>query len=507
MFNKALQSLQSGINSGITGMKNLMNQISQTTNTKSKIKINNKEYYEYQLIAEGGFGFIYEICSIETEKKYALKKINISNEKHLSQIKNEIELWKKLSEYKNIIHLYDYEITEKTVYFIMELCTEGTLLDYINKKKEIPENEILQILSEISIGIYAMHCQKKPIIHRDLKIENILKFGKNYKICDFDSSTTEIFNPKISDEKTKNKFYKDFETNSTLYYRAPEMCDKYSEYIVNEKVDIWSLGCILYIILFKIHPFKDAEKLTIISGQFTFPKNANNKYSEKILDLIRFMLCTNPEKRISSREIVLTLKNWGKINKIELPDEVINIKKRQNGEIDLLNGQYFLEDDEIKKVQEKIKNKEVGVIGNNKNLLWDFNVDDSNNNNNIESNNNNNNILDFEFIDSPKQNKNEKKNNNENILNFFQNDNSNISNNNNNNNNKELFEFVSSHNEINKNLNISNKTNNSSNKNSDYGFHFDNNNQQTISFNQMEEKKSEGTFHKQNSQDILSFFQ
>ena len=222
------------------------------------------------------------------------------------------------------------------------------------------------------------------------------------------------------------------------------------------------------------------------------------------------MLCTNPEKRISSRDIVLTLKNWGKINKIELPDEVLNIKKRQNGEIDLLNGQNFIGDDEIKKVQEKIKNKEVGVIGNNKNLLWDFNVDDSNNNNikskNNNSNNNDKNILDFEFMDSPKQIKNEKKNNNENIFNFFQNDNNNTSNNNNNN-NKDLFEFETNNNEINKNVNNSNNINNSSNQNYDYGFHFDNNKQQTISFNQMEEKKSEGNFHKQNTQDILSFFQ
>ena len=42
-----------------------------------------------------------------------------------------------------------------------------------------------------------------------MKIENILKFGKNYKICDFDSVTTEVFNPQTSNEKTKNKFYKD----------------------------------------------------------------------------------------------------------------------------------------------------------------------------------------------------------------------------------------------------------------------------------------------------------
>ena len=174
-FNKALQSIQSGINSGISGVKNLMNQISQIPNTKPTIKINNKEYKENNLIGEGGFGFIYEISSLENNKKYALKKLNIFNEEDLSKIKKEIKLWKKLSEYKNIIHLYDYEIRENAVFFIMELCTEGTLLDYINKKEQIEENENLQILSEISIGLYAMHCQEKPIIHKDMRYFKIWK--------------------------------------------------------------------------------------------------------------------------------------------------------------------------------------------------------------------------------------------------------------------------------------------------------------------------------------------
>ena len=500
MFNKALQSLQSGINSGISGMKNLMNQLS---NQKSKIKVNNKEYNEHRLIAEGGFGFIYEISSIEDEKKYALKKINISSENHLNQIKNEIKLWKKLSEYKNIIHLFDYEIKEKTVYLIMEYCSEGTLLDYINKKKVIEEKEALQILSEISIGLYAMHCQKDPIIHRDMKIENILKFGKNYKICDFDSVTTEVFNPQTSNEKTKNKFYKDFESNCTLYYRAPEMCDKYSEYIVNEKIDIWSLGCILYIILFKIHPFKDAQKFTIISAQYSFPQNANKYFSEKILDLIRYMLCPNPEKRISSREIVLTIKNWDKINKIELPEECIKIKKKQIEELNLTNKHNLLQDEDIKKVQEKIKNKKEG----NQNLLWDF---DSNHiSNNSNNNDNNFNILDLEFINSPTT----KKENNEDTFDFFQNNNTL---NNQNNINQNLFQFNDNNiiNNNNQNLNDndifsvpSNTVNqNNNNNNFDYGFHIDNNKQQTVSFNTKEEIKSQENTHKANSQDILSFF-
>ena len=48
-----------------------------------------------------------------------------------------------------------------------------------------------------------INIQKDPIIHRDMKIENILKFGKNYKICDFDSVTTEVFNPQKKKKKLK----------------------------------------------------------------------------------------------------------------------------------------------------------------------------------------------------------------------------------------------------------------------------------------------------------------
>ena len=104
----------------------------------------------------------------------------------------------------------------------------------------IPINNMISFEKwDLKNYIFLINIQKDPIIHRDMKIENILKFGKNYKICDFDSVTTEVFNPQTSNEKTKNKCFKDFESNCTLYYRAPEICDKYSEYIINEKIDIW----------------------------------------------------------------------------------------------------------------------------------------------------------------------------------------------------------------------------------------------------------------------------
>ena len=502
MFNKAFQAIQNNISQGFSNIKSFVKENLTPLDLKSKIEINKKIYYEDHLIAEGGFAYIYQIISSENHKNYALKKINIQSKNHLNNIKNEIKYWKILSKYKNIIHLYDYEITEKTVFIIMELCKEGTLLDYINKKKFINEEEALTILYQIILGVYAMHCQEPPIAHRDLKIENILKFENVYKLCDFGSATTIKFNPLNCNEKEKNETLNNFESNSTIYYRAPEMCDKYNEYEINEKVDIWALGCILYTILFKIQPFNDGLKLNIISASYNFPKNNIEKYSEKIIDLIRLMLNPNPIERPSAKEILDILKNWNQINKIDLPEEVENIKKRQisNGyfdnDLEKRNGKKnikLISQEDILRIQNNINNKinnyekkEVdenikNQNNNNINLLWDFDLNNNNkiNNNKTNEQNNNNNLLDFEFTDNI--NNNEQKENN---------------------NNNDLFEFINNSNSN----DFSKEKNNNINNNNNFILNVDNTFQQNINIQQNNNKEKKQKNNNNNEQDIFSFF-
>jgi AP2-associated kinase len=502
MFNKAFQAIQNNISQGFSNIKSFVKENLTPLDLKSKIEINKKIYYEDHLIAEGGYAYIYQIISSENHKNYALKKINIQSKNHLNNIKNEIKYWKILSKYKNIIHLYDYEITEKTVFIIMELCKEGTLLDYINKKKFINEEEALTILYQIILGVYAMHCQEPPIAHRDLKIENILKFENVYKLCDFGSATTIKFNPLNCNEKEKNETLNNFESNSTIYYRAPEMCDKYNEYEINEKVDIWALGCILYTILFKIQPFNDGLKLNIISASYNFPKNNIEKYSEKIIDLIRLMLNPNPIERPSAKEILDILKNWNQINKIDLPEEVENIKKRQisNGyfdnDLEKRNGKKnikLISQEDILRIQNNINNKinnyekkEVdenikNQNNNNINLLWDFDLNNNNNkinNNKTNEQNDNNNLLDFEFTDNI--NNNEQKENN---------------------NNNDLFEFINNSNSN----DFSKEKNNNINNNNNFILNVDNTFQQNINIQQNNNKEKKQK-NNNNEQDIFSFF-
>ncbi|XP_030873403.1 cyclin-G-associated kinase-like, partial [Leptonychotes weddellii] len=85
-------------------------------------------------------------------------------------------------------------------------------------------------------------------------------------------------------------------------YRTPEIVDLYSNFPIGEKQDIWALGCILYLLCFRQHPFEDGAKLRIVNGKFSIPPN-DTRYSV-FHDLIRATLKVNPEERLSITELV-----------------------------------------------------------------------------------------------------------------------------------------------------------------------------------------------------------
>lgn len=163
-----------------------------------------------------------------------------------------------------------------------------------------------------------MHSQNPPIAHRDIKIENILKIGNLYKLCDFGSSTNKRIDPKKDEKQFVLDQFSSFDKFTTFMYRPPEMCDQYCKYLINEKVDIWMLGCVMYAIMFKKHPFQDAQKLAIINAHYFIPDEEAEKYSEKSLDFMRIMLTPNPSDRPSIFDVLNYLKGWISLNSIPL---------------------------------------------------------------------------------------------------------------------------------------------------------------------------------------------
>uniref|UniRef100_A0A8C9U2Y9 Auxilin n=1 Tax=Scleropages formosus TaxID=113540 RepID=A0A8C9U2Y9_SCLFO len=221
---------------------------------------------------------------------------------------------KKLSGHPNIVQFCsaasigkeESDTGQAEFLILTELC-RGQLVDFIKRvelKGPVLCDTVLKIFYQTCRAVQHMHRQKPPIVHRDLKIENLLiSHQGTVKLCDFGSATTTVHYPDYSWSAQKRSMVEDEITrNTTPAYRTPEMIDLYSNYPINEKQDIWALGCILYLLCFKVHPFEEGAKLQIVNGKYSIPPN-DTKYTV-FHDLIRSMLKVNPEERLSITELV-----------------------------------------------------------------------------------------------------------------------------------------------------------------------------------------------------------
>jgi len=150
-------------------------------------------------------------------------------------------------------------------------------------RERLSETEVLQMFVEVCEGVAHMHNSRPPLLHRDLKVENILQSSAtSFKLCDFGSTTTVSRPPANSQEMRALEF--DLNRHTTLQYRAPEMIDLPSRRPIDEKSDVWALGVLLYKLCYYTTPFEEHGPLAILNVQYKFP--AYPVYSQKMTHLI-----------------------------------------------------------------------------------------------------------------------------------------------------------------------------------------------------------------------------
>ncbi|XP_030592919.1 cyclin-G-associated kinase-like isoform X1 [Archocentrus centrarchus] len=293
-----------------------------------------------RVIAEGGFAFVYEAQDMSSGKDYALKRLLSNEEEKNKEIIQEVCFMKKLSGHPNTVQFCsaasiskeESDTGQAEFLILTELC-KGQLVDFIKRVEQrapLSCDTVLKIFYQACRAVQHMHKQKPAIIHRDLKIENLLISNQGtIKLCDFGSATTVSHYPDYSWSAQKRSMVEDEITrNTTPAYRTPEMIDLYSNFPINEKQDIWALGCILYLLCFKQHPFEDGAKLQIVNGKYSIPQN-DVKYTV-YHDLIRSMLKVNPEERLSITELVNQLQEIAAARNVN-PKSPITELLEQNG--------------------------------------------------------------------------------------------------------------------------------------------------------------------------------
>uniref|UniRef100_A0A671WG20 Cyclin-G-associated kinase n=1 Tax=Sparus aurata TaxID=8175 RepID=A0A671WG20_SPAAU len=269
-----------------------------------------------------------------------LQRLLSHEEEKSKEIIQEVCFMKKLSGHPNVVQFCsaasiskeESDTGQAEFLILTELC-KGQLVDFIKRVEQrapLSCDTVLKILYQTCRAVQHMHKQKPAIVHRDLKIENLLISNQGtIKLCDFGSSTTVSHYPDYSWSAQKRSMVEDEITrNTTPAYRTPEMIDLYSNFPINEKQDIWAIGCILYLLCFKQHPFEDGAKLQIVNGKYSIPQN-DVKYTV-YHDLIRSMLKVNPEERLSITELVNQLQEIAAARNVN-PKSPITELLEQNG--------------------------------------------------------------------------------------------------------------------------------------------------------------------------------
>jgi len=264
-----------------------------------ELKVGNYLVHVNRRLAEGGFGVVDLVTDIRSNQEFVLKRCNIDREESFETARKEINM---LQQFKgtHVAELLDSAISEKNrskeALLLMTFYPGDHLLGRLQARNgsHLPQDSILRIFGQLCEAVLSMHTARPPIVHRDLKLENVLfDVDGKVRLCDFGSCAESPVWVRDMGERTAAEDVILRETTQT--YRAPEMCDLYMRIQLTEKTDVWALGCVLYTMCFLIHPFQDGSSLAIINAKIAFP--ADSPFVEDVHDLILRMLDIDPECR------------------------------------------------------------------------------------------------------------------------------------------------------------------------------------------------------------------
>ncbi|KAN0027011.1 hypothetical protein ACTFIU_009690 [Dictyostelium citrinum] len=259
----------------------------ETEIVKISNSINLSNFIIKHLVGKGGFGKVFQVIHVDTQKVYALKVIkknHIIAKKSVVNTLAEKDILKKIS-HPFIVNLHYAFQNEKKLYLVMDFINGGQLFYHLQKEAIFSEDQVRFYMAELILALEHLH--DSDIVHRDLKPENILLDSQGHCILtDFGLAKLEV--------KTNNET---FSFAGTLEYMAPEMIQHAT---CGKAVDWWSIGILMYDMMIGKPPFEHKNRALmqekIISEKPKFPKFV----SSSARSLINGLLTKDPTKRLGA---------------------------------------------------------------------------------------------------------------------------------------------------------------------------------------------------------------
>ncbi|GAC97679.1 likely protein kinase [Pseudozyma hubeiensis SY62] len=322
----------------------------------TRVKVGNITVTVKRYLSEGGFAHVYLVTTSQPipmpssvtgavsasmagsataergETVHVLKRMAVPDKAALADVRREVEVHKLLRNQANIVHFIEASATSLQgggyeIFILMEYCSGGGIISLMNARlrDRLREEEVLKIFGDVCAGVAVMHHLDPPLMHRDLKVENILmapstdpgtipgsrstssNLKATFKLCDFGSAAPVLSRKPAKSMDEVKRVEADLNKHTTLQYRAPEMVDVYQRRVIDEKADIWALGVLLYKLCYYTTPFEEngGGPLAILNVQYRIPPQP--VYSDRIKQLINSMLKEQSTDRPTVDQVIINV--------------------------------------------------------------------------------------------------------------------------------------------------------------------------------------------------------
>ncbi|KAJ2093691.1 serine/threonine protein kinase [Coemansia sp. RSA 986] len=258
-----------------------------------------QNYFLSDNLGKGAFAQVRVAINRVTGERYAAKIIDRNRITQLEKRKKMDENFQVETSilsrvrHPSIVQVHGVFRESDYLYLVLDLAADGELFDEIVRREYLAEDDARRVLLQLLLAI--RHLNRLGIVHRDIKLENILledKQSLRIKLADFGLA-------KIVGEQMFMKT-----VCGTPMYVAPEVLTVRQLGMYDHLVDMWSLGVVLYICLCGFPPFSDElspppMRDQIIGGMYSFPTPYWDTVSPDAIDLVCRMLQVDPKNRIT----------------------------------------------------------------------------------------------------------------------------------------------------------------------------------------------------------------
>ncbi|PIO65687.1 kinase domain protein [Teladorsagia circumcincta] len=250
-------------------------------------------YESKEVLGRGLASVVRKCVEKATGQTYAVKVVDISTEKQTEhearrlkqETISEIEILRQISDHPSIITIHDFHSTPSFLFVVFEMAPKGELFDQLNSTVTVSEKKARRLMRQLFDGVAYMH--SRNIVHRDLKLENILCIDdERIVISDFGFAT------RLKENETLR------ELCGTPGYLSPEIlkCQMYEDAPgYSYPVDEWALGVIMQLLMMRM----------IQEGRYEFRAEQWSTITQEAKDMISGLLTVPVAQRLTAKQCLL----------------------------------------------------------------------------------------------------------------------------------------------------------------------------------------------------------